>query len=57
MKLNEGDANARLIAAAPDLLHTLKTLALRIHTDLCAAECCDECVEATREIARAEGRQ
>jgi hypothetical protein len=49
-------ANAHLIAAAPDLLLILKTLAARIHSDICARECCDECIEATREIERAEGR-
>ena len=53
-KLNDGQANARLIAAAPDLLAALKAL-----VDAC--DCgpdvhCRSCELGLRAVAKAEGK-
>lgn len=56
-KTAEAEANANLIAAAPDLLAALKSM-LTSHGDLA---CCDQgeclsCREARQAVARAEGQ-
>jgi hypothetical protein len=52
-----GEANARLIAAAPDMLQVLKEVATKdLHTDWCKpAEPCWEC-KVRAAIAKAEGQ-
>lgn len=52
----EAKANARLIAAAPDLLAALKALIETDRHDLTDKRPCDSCSAARAAIAKAEGK-
>lgn len=51
----EQEANARLIAAAPELLEALKKLHESLPTDLTDGQCHAACIKAKKAISRAEG--
>ena len=50
-----GEANAHLIAAAPELLEALKEFFYNIHSD-CGVDGCYPCKLARQAIAKAEGK-
>lgn len=52
----EQEANARLMAAAPELLAALKRAEQAIHSEYCSTKCHAECVAVTDAIKKAEGQ-
>jgi hypothetical protein len=57
MTVDEVQANARLIAAAPELLEALKALALLVEADYGGFDCLEQWRQAVAAIAKAEGRE
>jgi len=56
-QFDEAEANANLIAAAPDLLSALARAEQAIHSEYCSGVCHPECIAVAAAIAKAEGRQ
>jgi hypothetical protein len=51
----ETDANAHLVAAAPELYAALAAAWERVHSDVCGHTCCEECETAKSVMAKARG--
>jgi hypothetical protein len=54
---DDEESDARLIAAAPELLAALKALTLLVEVDYVGFDCLEQWRQAVAAIAKAEGRE